>query len=155
MTVAPHGPLLEPRTIDEAVAALRERGVRVTSARRLVLEALFAADRPVSAEQIASGDGVLPPSDLASVYRNLEALERLGLVRHVHFGHGPGLYAHAGLGDREYLVCERCGDIQSLSAAELDELRSLIRERFRFDARFSHFPIAGLCARCVDAPEAR
>jgi len=26
-----------------------------------------------------------------TVYRNLEALERHGLVRHVHLGHGPGL----------------------------------------------------------------
>ena len=34
-----------------------------------------------------------PASDLASVYRNLEHLEELGVVRHVHFGHGPGLYA--------------------------------------------------------------
>ena len=153
MTVAPQGPLLEPKTIGDAVAAMRERGVRVTSARRLVLEALYAVDRPISAEQIASGDGALPPSDLASVYRNLEALERLGLVRHVHFGHGPGLYAHSGLGDREYLVCQRCGDIQSLDATELDDLRDLIRARYGFEARFSHFPISGLCARCAGAGE--
>ena len=99
MTVAAHGPRLEPRTLEEAVTALRERGIRVTAARRLVLQGLFAADGPVSAERLASGvDGAVPPSDLASVYRNLEALERVGLVRHVHLGHGPGLYARSGPG---------------------------------------------------------
>ena len=78
-------------------AACARRGLRVSAARRLVLEALFAAERPVTAEEIAAGlDGRLPASDLASVYRNLETLEELGLVRHVHLGHGPGLYALAG-----------------------------------------------------------
>ena len=37
-----------------------------------------------------------PEVDLASVYRNLEQLEELGVVRHVHLGHGPGLYALVG-----------------------------------------------------------
>ena len=43
------------------------------------------------------------------MYRNLEALERLGLIRHVHLGHGPGLYARIGLGPLEYLLCDSCG----------------------------------------------
>jgi Fur family transcriptional regulator, ferric uptake regulator len=150
VTATAHGPRLEPRTLDEAVAALRERGIRVTAARRLVLQGLFAADGPVSAERLASGvDGAVPPSDLASVYRNLEALERVGLVRHVHLGHGPGLYTRATPEAREYLVCERCGDIQAVDAARLDEVRDSIRQTFGFEARFSHFPIAGLCSRCA------
>lgn len=50
----------------------------------------------MTAEQIAGGlDGQVPPSDLGSVYRNLETLEGLGVVRHMHAGHGPGLYAIA------------------------------------------------------------
>jgi Fur family ferric uptake transcriptional regulator len=150
VTIAPHGPRLEPQTVEEAVSALRERGIRVTAARRLVLQGLFAADGPVSAERLASGvDGAVPPSDLASVYRNLEALERVGLVRHVHLGHGPGLYTRAGQEAREYLVCERCGEVQAVEAGRLDTVRASIRQDFGFEARFSHFPIAGLCARCT------
>ena len=55
-------------------------------ARRSVLEALLAAEQPLTAEEIA-GD-----ADLASTYRNLETLESIGIVRHVHLGHGPGRY---------------------------------------------------------------
>src|SRR5262249_8342108 len=117
VTVAPHGPRLAPQTLEEAVAALRERGIRVTRAPRLVRQGLVAAHQPVTAEQLAGGlDGAVPPSDLASTYRNLEALERLGLVRHVHLGHGPGLYERAGAPEREYLVCEGCGTIRSVDA---------------------------------------
>src|SRR6202046_2756004 len=102
MTVSPDVPPLSAASLADAVAALRERGLRLSTARRLVLEALFAADGPVSAEYVARRLHV----DLSSVYRNLELLESHGLVRHVHLGHGPGLYALRGDGEQEYLYCE-------------------------------------------------
>jgi Fur family ferric uptake transcriptional regulator len=80
------------------------------------------------------------------VYRNLEAFEELGLVRHVHLGHGPGLYALAG--DREYLVCETCDRVRSVPSEALDGVRSAIRDAFGYEARFSHFPIVGQCPDC-------
>jgi Fur family ferric uptake transcriptional regulator len=138
-------------TVSEALAVLRRHGLRASSARRLVLEALVAADGPVSAERIAAGlDGDVPASDLASVYRNLEAFEQLGLVRHVHLGHGPGLYALADRTGREYLACERCDRVRIVDAAELDEVRDVVRARFGFEARFTHFPIVGLCPDCAE-----
>ncbi len=118
--------------------------------RRTVLQALFAADRPVSAEEIAGGlGGRLPALDLASAYRNLECLEELGLVRHVHLGHGPGLYSLAGRADREYLVCEHCHDVTAVEPATLDAARDAIRAALGHEARFDHLPIAGLCPRCA------
>jgi len=88
---APEGPAAHRRTavleigdLNSAIALMRMRGMRVSAARRLVLEALLAADGPMSAEQIAEGiGGRVPSSDLASVYRNLQAFEDIGLVRHL------------------------------------------------------------------------
>jgi Fur family transcriptional regulator, ferric uptake regulator len=148
MTTAHTGPRVEADTLEEAVAALRARGFRLSGARRLVLQALYATDVPLSAEQIAEGFGALPPSDLASVYRNLETLERLGLVQHVHLGHGAGRYVRAGR-EREYLVCERCGVQRPVPPEQLDEVRRAVREATGFAARFSHFPIVGLCSECA------
>jgi Fur family ferric uptake transcriptional regulator len=145
MTVAPDAPPLACGNLDEAVAVLRERGFRITASRRLVLEALFAADGPVSAEQITLGCRL----DMTSVYRNLETLERQGLVRHFHLGHGPGLYALVGVGEREYLFCERCGAVKALSPRELDPIREQVRDRFGYAARFTHFPIVGACPACA------
>ena len=134
--------------LDSAVLVLRERGMRVSSARRLALEALYAADGPVSADRIAGGlDGRFPVSDLASVYRNLETLEAAGLVRHFHLGHGPGLYAPAGE-QREYLLCESCDRLIGVDPSELEPVRDLIRAQHDFQARFTHFPIVGLCPEC-------
>ena len=136
--------------MEAAIEALRAKGMRISSARRLVLEALYAADAPITAEQIADGlAGRLPRSDLASVYRNLETLEQVGLVRHGHFGHGPGLYMPTGASEREYLVCNSCNAVMAVDPSEMDDLRALIQERFGYEARFSHFPILGLCADCA------
>ncbi|MET0762025.1 MAG: transcriptional repressor [Thermoleophilaceae bacterium] len=129
---------------------LRSKGLRISAARRLVLEALYAADAPISAEQVADGlSGRLPRSDLASVYRNLETLQQVGLVRHCHLGHGPGLYAPADAREREYLVCDSCSAVLAVEPSEMDAVRELIQERFGYEARFSHFPILGLCADCA------
>jgi Fur family ferric uptake transcriptional regulator len=149
MTSPGTGPRLDAPNLDSAVDALRASGLRVSAARRLVLEALYAADGPVTAEQLAGGlEGRLPVSDLTSVYRNLETLEEIGLVRHFHLGHGPGLYAPAGTGDREYLVCGSCGAVKAVDPSEMTPVRSVIRERFGYRAEFSHFPILGLCPDC-------
>jgi Fur family ferric uptake transcriptional regulator len=142
-------PLAAP-TLEAAMSAVRARGLRLSSARRLVLEALFAADEPVAAERIASGlEGHLPPSDLASVYRNLETLETLGLVRHVHMGHGPGRYSLTETRTREYVTCERCGAYVTLAPDALHAVRDAVREACGYTARFTHFPVVGLCPACA------
>lgn len=150
MTTAHPGPRMQADTLSEAVAALRARGLRLSGARRMVLEALYATDAPLSAEEIAEGTGAFPVSDLASVYRNLETLERLGLVQHVHLGHGAGRYVRAGR-EREYLVCERCGAHRAVPPEDLDGVRRAVAAATGYHARFSHFPIVGLCAECAAA----
>jgi Fur family ferric uptake transcriptional regulator len=141
----PHSsaPPADAPDIDAAAAVVRSHGLRLSTSRRLVLEALYDADGPLTADEIAGG------MDVASVYRNLEVLEQIGLVRHVHLGHGPGLYARASDGPREYLLCDGCGAVAAVAPDQLDSVRDLIRTRFGHEARFTHFPIAGHCADCV------
>jgi Fur family transcriptional regulator, ferric uptake regulator len=154
MTVAPERRPLVFERVEHVTDALRRAGHRVTAPARLVIDALFAADGPVSAEQIAGGlDGRRSALELTSVYRNLERLEQIGAVSHVHAGHGPGLYALARTRDREYLVCDRCGRVTSVDPEALDPLRDALRDALGHHARFSHFPIHGLCAGCEQAPD--
>lgn len=154
MTVSPDRKPVVVTDLEEAIEVVRRGGLRLTSARRLVLEALLSAREPISAEDIADGlGGRMTRSDIASVYRNLETLGELGLVRHFHAGHGPGRYVLAGFGDREYLACESCGALESVEPAALDGVREVVRELSGFEARFSHFPIVGLCARCAKRRE--
>lgn len=156
MTIPQQSPQLSVDDLDAAVSIVRGRGLRLSAARRLVLEALFLADGPVTAEQIADGiGGRLPVSDLASTYRNLETLEHIGLVRHVHLGHGPGLYALASEGEREYLLCEHCDAFEAIAPERLDAAREAIERELGYRAHFTHFPIVGACAACVRRGRAR
>ena len=141
MTVPHLIPAMEASTAPAAFAAVRAHGLRLSTARRLLLQALFAADRPLSAEELA-GDG-----DVASTYRNLEVLEGLGLVRHVHLGHGPRLYQPAGR-PRDFVLCEGCGDVSPLAPAAVDAVRTAVLDAVGYRARFAHFPLAGLCPAC-------
>jgi Fur family ferric uptake transcriptional regulator len=152
VTVPHRTPPLAAQSVESAVDLLRSKGLRVSSARRLVIEALFAADRPLTAEEIAAGlEGWLPSSDLASVYRNLDTLEELGLVRHFHAGHGAGLYSIASADEPEFLSCEQCGAFEAVPAGTLAGARALIEQETGYRARFSHFPIVGTCASCLRA----
>ena len=144
MTVAHFTPAGPVPTLASAIGAVRASGLRVSTTRRLILEALFAQEGPVSAEALA---GRLPQGDLGSVYRNLERLEAIGLVRHVHLGHGPGLYTLRSA-EFEFVTCERCGAFEAVEPARLDAARGLIERELGYRPRFSHFPIVGICSAC-------
>ena len=119
--------------------AMRAHGLRVSTARRRVLAALLAAERPLSAEQIA-GD-----RDLASVYRNLETLAAIGLVQHVQTGHGPGRYALASR-DGGWAACRSCGDAVRLAPRALAQIRAACG----FETLVS---VVGVCPGCKGAAE--
>jgi Fur family transcriptional regulator, ferric uptake regulator len=152
MTVSHVSRPLAAASVPAAVTTLRARGLRVSAARRLVLEALFAADGPVTAEEIADGLGNrLPRSDLASVYRNLDTLEQLGMVRHFHLGHRAGLYALTGRHEQGYAACERCGAHEPLTPDAVDRINAVLREATGYEAALFHFPIVGHCPDCEDS----
>ena len=144
MTVSPDAPPLVFGDLADAVKALRESGRRLSTARRLVLEALFAADGPVSATHLARALSI----DESSVYRNLEVLEQHGLIRHVHLGHSPGLYVLVADREVEYLYCSRCAAVTPVAPERLDTARREIKREFGYDARFTHFAIVGTCEPC-------
>jgi Fur family transcriptional regulator, ferric uptake regulator len=152
MTV-PHRPerALAPVSVQAAATALRARGHRVSSARRLVLEALFAArGEPLSAEDVAAGATGMPGCDLASVYRNLDTLEQTGLVHHVHLGHGPGRYALSDPGAGGYAVCGSCDAHVVLPGPAVAPVAAAVRAACGFEPDFTHFPLTGRCPACTE-----
>ena len=150
MTQSPDAPPLAFSDLDQAIEVLRAAGLRISTPRRLVLAALFAASGPVAASDLAAQLAL----DESSVYRNLEVLEQLGVVRHVHLGHSPGLYALVSGQDVEYLCCERCAKVTTVDPRRLDPIRDQIRDQFGYTARFTHFAIMGLCPDCATQPSA-
>ena len=146
MTQPPDSPPQVFASVDDAIDALRDSGLRLSTARRLVLDALFEAEGPVTAAHLSRTLSL----DESSVYRNLELLEDRGVIRHLHLGHSPGLYVLASEHDVEYLYCERCAKVTAVTPDRLDPIREQVRREFGYTPRFTHFAIVGLCQDCAE-----
>jgi Fur family transcriptional regulator, ferric uptake regulator len=137
---------------DARVAAILDqlsaRGMRRTSARQAILEAFFAAESHVTAEDIAAEvHRRFPSVDVSTVYRTLDTLEQLGIVDHTHLAHGPAIF-HLADDDHQHLVCERCGRVEEVPPEKLEPFLEAIRAEFDFDVDRRHFALAGICGAC-------
>ena len=108
--------------LERVLALLRANGGRVTSPRRAILEALIGHGEHPTAEQLtAAVQARQPDVHESTVYRFLDDLERLGVVDHVHLGHGPAVY-HFSDDTHHHLVCQTCGRVVEVGWL-IEELR--------------------------------
>lgn len=137
-------------TVEILLDHLRDGGGRVTTIRRLVLTALLQTEsrHPTAVDLLEIVRKTAPDVHASTVYRNLEELERLGVVIHTHLGHGASIY-HLATAAHGHLVCEACGRTVEAPRELFDELASGAKRRLGFVLRPYHFAVFGLCADCA------
>lgn len=141
-------------TADELLHRLRAQGGRVTTARRLVVSTLIDATSHVTAEDLAATIHEQHPEiHLSTVYRTLDALEKLGIVEHTHIGHGPAVY-HVGA-THQHLVCEECGTVIDVPAHLLEGVQQTLQQHYGFTLHIGHFALLGRCASHTQMREIR
>jgi Fur family transcriptional regulator, ferric uptake regulator len=141
-------------TTDDLVQRLRAGGVRVTAPRRAVVEALAAIGSHATAEQLHDHVRARHPEvSASSVYRTMELLARLGIVTHVHLGHGPAEY-HLAHEEHAHLVCEGCGAVVEIPRQLTEPFVRDVRHRLGFVPDLQHFALTGRCAGCESAFDA-
>ena len=145
-----HDSTSPPDDVAQALHRLRALGGRITQARRELVELFYSRDLGYTATDIANH---FPELDPATVYRALNHLEQAGIVEHAHLGHGPATYRRAG-GHTILAVCERCGAVVDVPAAELDAIRDRFRDAYGFVVDVRHFALTGHCAGCAAPAEA-
>ena len=106
-----------PEPADPPQHRARARPARLHAPAGSCSRRCWPRSEPLTAEEIAGG------ADLASTYRNLETLETIGIVRHVHLGHGPGRYELSGR-SAGWATCEACGRSTPLPSPALQAIRS-------------------------------
>ncbi len=135
-------------SVDDVLALVRENGGRVTNSRRLLLEAIFDDPGHHSAEDLAAiVQARAPDVHLSTIYRNLEELERLGVVVHSHLGHGPATY-HLAASAHCHFVCEHCGNAFKAPDELFVGLADRAKKQFGFTIDPHHFSIFGRCNNC-------
>jgi Fur family ferric uptake transcriptional regulator len=141
-------PLAGIQTVDDVLALVREQGGRVTSARRLLLHALFDAPRHWTAEELTEAvQAQAPDISLSTIYRNLEELERMGVIVHAHLGHGPATY-HLAASAHSHFVCEECNATFEAPDDLFKSLSRSARTQYGFEIKPHHFAIIGRCKNC-------
>lgn len=134
--------------VEEILRRLTEGRRRRTTSRQAIVEALVEVGDHVTADELAEQVRQRFPSvNLSTVYRTLDALEDVGVVDHVHLGHGRAIY-HLTEDDHQHLVCEECERVVELPLEQLAPLLERIDREFGFAVDRRHFAIVGLCADC-------
>ena len=137
-----------PPGIDEVLALLRAQGGRITSARRLLLVALFASREHRTAEELAAEvQEQAPDVHLSTIYRNLDELERLGVIDRTPLGRGPAAY-HLASASHGHFVCDGCGAMTEVPEGIFRELAGAASRQYGFRIDPHRFAVAGLCADC-------
>ncbi len=131
---------------------LRDKGLKATPTRLMVLLVLDQAVSPQSADEIHGQAQGARPTDRVTVYRTLDAFYSAGLVERTRAGGAAWLYHLAsvlGHDSHPHFHCSGCGVLRCLPAdtvsVDLKRLKSV------FPAQLDHLTISldGLCPRCL------
>lgn len=127
---------------------LHERGMRMTPQRQLVLDAVRELEH-ATPDQICQRVQVTAPTvNITTIYRTLDLLDKLGLVRHTHLGHGAPTYS-ADDHEHVHLVCHRCGRMDEIPCELLEGLAGTLGEAYGFELDASHLALSGTCRDCL------
>ena len=129
---------------------LRERGLRLTPQRELVLTAVRSLGYATPEEIAQYIHRTHPSINLSTVYRNLETLENVGLVLHTHLGHGGATYHAAEEVNHLHLVCGKCGAVGEAPIETAATFVNALADDYGFKTDVTHFAVYGKCANCSD-----
>ncbi len=126
----------------------------MTPQRQLVLDAVGELGHATPEQICARVQRGAPAVNITTVYRTLDLLEQLGLVRHTHLGHGAPSYsvqAH----EHVHLVCHSCGAVTEVAHELLHGLAEKLSDDHGFRLDAAHVALSGTCGACAEQGEGR
>src|SRR5690348_12433988 len=132
--------------------SLKERGVRLTRQRRLLLDLIDQSGLHLEAESLfqmaKQKDSKL---NRVTVYRTLKMLKASGLVDELDLAHFKGdqhFYETRRKQEHAHIICIRCGRVEEFFGEELQHVRAQVQSQFGFQIVFARTEIAGYCSHC-------
>ncbi len=129
-------------------AVLRERGYRLTPQRELILGAVDELGHATPDEVLSHVQERASSVNISTVYRTLEVLEELGLVRHAHLSDRSPTYHSVAGHEHFHLVCRNCRRVVSVEAHVAEALTERLAEDLDFVADVGHLTVFGRCKEC-------
>ncbi len=129
-------------------AKLRGSGYRLTPQRELILAAVERLGHATPDEVLAEVRTHSSAVNASTVYRTLEVLEELGLVRHAHLSDRAPTYHSVSDHEHFHLVCRNCHDVISVDPDVLSALLARLDADHGFTADVGHLTVFGTCSSC-------
>jgi len=128
---------------------LRERGVRLTSQRRLVLRRAVSHLHFTAEELVADVRAVDPSVARGTVYRVLTLLHEAGVLEKHDFWYGPPYYEVTfGKAHHDHLMCTQCGEIIEFQEPRWERLQEEVVKRYGYQLMSHTHKLYGLCSKC-------
>jgi Fur family ferric uptake transcriptional regulator len=138
--------------LEDWKATLREKGYRLTPQRELILGAVDELGHATPDEVLSHVQRQASTVNASTVYRTLEVLEGLGLVRHAHLSDRAPTY-HSTRGDEHFhLVCRGCHEVFSVDAENAREFVEVLAAQHGFTPDLGHLTVFGHCKDCAETP---
>lgn len=146
------------QNLDTILERVRTAVPRLTKGKKAVVEILYAAEHPLTAQEIYSQclcckNEAMQGIDLATIYRNIEQLEKIGIVCKNEHSHGGWRYTVAGtVAERQHshsISCVACGKEIPIGSCVLAEVDKIIAERTGFHNIHHVVHFTGACPECT------
>ena len=122
---------------------------RQTRQKKLILEAIEKADKPVSADQILlHARKSLPAIALTTVYRNLEQLTGLQAVTRLIYPDGVTRYRLAGKVHGHQIVCLGCSKVADINHCPFASIEEQIAQETGYNIVDHKLQLYGYCPQC-------
>jgi len=129
--------------------AISEAGYSDTRARRAVVRALCrSASRATPADLLKRGRFFYANLGQVTVYRTLEILRGLGLVRRLHQDDGCSSYAESGSGHGHHILCRKCRKAVEFVGCSIEDLLSSAAHQTGFEVSGHWLEVFGVCPEC-------
>ncbi len=130
-------------------AQLSEQGYKLTRQRKAVVEVVTQTHTRLSAADVfTQAQRMCPDLGLTTVYRTLEILEQLGVIRRVHLDDGCEAFAPTSIEHGHYLICVNCQTTIEFEGCDLTALLERIAGQTGFTIEQHWLELVGLCPRC-------
>ena len=134
--------------VDPLARRMQSAGYKLTPPRLAVLQVMEESHEHLShAEILARGHVLYPALGRATVYRTLDLLAGLGVVRPIYLGDQSACFCRAD-GAHHHLICSACGTIIEFEQCIIDELQQSLSEQLHFQIKGHLLEFYGLCDRC-------
>lgn len=132
--------------------SLRQRGIRLTRQRQLLLDLLDKSGQHLDAESLYQMANKLDPKlNRVTVYRTLKLLKEGGLVDELDLMHYQGdqhFYETRAKQEHAHIICLRCGKVEEFFGEPLQRLRRQVEGTFGFQVLIARTEIGGYCSHC-------